>query len=105
MPTGRGGTTNDLGQYRVFGLAPGDYFVSATVRSFGSYMMEGQAEEPTSYAPTYFPGTANAADAQRLAVAVGQEANGIDFALLPVRTAKIAGVVTDSEGNPPTARW
>ncbi len=99
MPTGRGGTSNDLGQYRIFGLAPGDYFVSATMRSMGAYMIEGQADEPTSYAPTYYPGTANAADAQRLAVAVGQEANGIDFSLLPVRTAKIAGVVTDSEGK------
>ena len=100
MPTGRGGTTNDLGQYRIYGLPPGDYVVSATVRSMGSYMIEGQADEPTAYAATYYPGTANAADAQRLAVAVGQEANGIDFSLLSVRTAKIAGVVTDSEAKP-----
>ena len=66
----------------------------------GSYMMEGQAEQPTAYAPTYYPGTTSAADAQRLTVAVGQEANGIDFALMPVRTAKISGVVTNSEGKP-----
>ena len=25
-------TTNDLGQYRIYGLPPGDYFVSATLR-------------------------------------------------------------------------
>jgi hypothetical protein len=100
MASGRGGTTNDLGQYRIYGLPPGEYVVSSTVRSMGSFMMEGQADESTAYAPTYYPGTTSAADAQRLSVTVGQEANGIDFALLPVRTAKISGVVTTSEGKP-----
>jgi hypothetical protein len=28
--------TNDLGEYRVFGLAPGDYLVSARTRQFGA---------------------------------------------------------------------
>ena len=29
-PAGRIGQTNDLGQYRIYGLPPGDYYVSAT---------------------------------------------------------------------------
>src|SRR5687768_17577104 len=35
---GRTATTNDLGQYRIYGLPPGDYFVSATLRG-GQEMM------------------------------------------------------------------
>ena len=38
--SGRGSTTNDLGQFRLFGLPPGEYYVSATVRSFESMVMD-----------------------------------------------------------------
>ncbi|HMB80959.1 MAG TPA: carboxypeptidase-like regulatory domain-containing protein, partial [Vicinamibacterales bacterium] len=31
---GRGGSTNDLGEFRIYGLTPGQYFVSATLRNF-----------------------------------------------------------------------
>ena len=51
-------TTDDQGHYRLFGLPPGEYFVSATLRSGGP-----EAADPTGevsgYAATYFPGTPN----------------------------------------------
>jgi len=118
QPTGRMAQTNDLGQYRIYGLPPGDYYVSATLRAGDGMMMDmamaaavsgaGGAvaggpvgSSPNSgYAPTYFPGTTNSADAQRLTLAVGQEAQSTDFALLPVRLAKITGVVMGSDGKP-----
>lgn len=113
QPTGRTATTNDLGQFRVYGLSPGDYFVSATLpgdmMAVGMAMaatMGGVAGGPTGsnpnsgYAPTYFPGTSNGAEAQKISVAVGQEAQNTDFALLPVKLAKISGTVISSEGKP-----
>ncbi len=108
QPSGRTATTNDLGQFRIYGLAPGDYFVSATMRGGGDFgMLEiamaagPSASSPTSgYAPTYFPGTANAAEAQRIQLAVGQEAQNTEFALLPVRLVKITGTVVGSDGRP-----
>jgi protocatechuate 3,4-dioxygenase beta subunit len=116
QPSGRFGQTNDLGQYRIYGLAPGDYYVSATLPGAGGdfAMMDMMAARaaaagappmspraPTSgYAPTYFPGTANSAEAQRIPVAVGQEAQNTDFALLPVRLARISGTVINSDGKP-----
>ena len=104
VPTGRGGQTNDLGQYRIFGLPPGEYYVSGSVREAAMMSLEigltgGQANT-MSYAPTYYPGTQSVGDAQRLNVAVGQEASSVDFALLPVRTARMSGIAVDSEGKP-----
>jgi hypothetical protein len=96
MPAGRITQSNDIGVYRVFGLPPGEYIVSATLgsRDFGE-----QDQDASGYAPTYYPGTPNVAEAQRVAVAVGQEA-GADFQLVPARLSKISGTVTDSTGRP-----
>ena len=108
-PTGRGGQTNDLGQYRIFGLPPGEYYVSATLASGGMFvavsgtsvvMSSPGGEEPTAYAPTYYPGTANPAEASRVPVAIGQETGSVDFQLLPVRAARITGMVLTSAGRP-----
>ena len=104
--------TNDLGQFRLYGLTPGDYYVSATVRDavameMSMASMSGAASPPpgsqppaSGYAPTYFPGTPVAAEAQKVTVAVGQEAQGIDFALAPVRLTRISGTAITSQGKP-----
>ena len=108
VPAGRVGQTNDLGQYRMYGLPPGDYFVSATLRNSDTMMFDvmGPTGGPTGsnpgsgYAPTYYPGTPSAAEAQKVVVALGQEAQQTDFALLPVRLAKVSGMVISSDGKP-----
>jgi hypothetical protein len=72
VPASRPGQTNDLGQFRMYGLPPGDYYVSATLRNAEVMMfdMMGAQGGPTGstpasgYAPTYFPGTASPAEAQ-----------------------------------------
>ena len=89
--------TNDLGEYRLFGLMPGQYFVSATLRSnvFGP-----DSNERTAYAPTLYPGTGNPIEAQRLAVAPGQTIAGINMTLLPVTASRISGTVLDTRGQP-----
>jgi protocatechuate 3,4-dioxygenase beta subunit len=109
---GRTATTNDLGQYRIYGLPPGDYFVSATLRGSQEMMVMEMAvaairtsisepETPRSgYAPTYYPGTPNGNEAQKLTLAVGQEAQNADFGLVPVRLSKVSGTVIGSEGRP-----
>jgi len=113
--TGRTATTNDLGQYRIYGLPPGDYYVSATMRGTQEMVVTEMAamatvrtmspvtaaEGPTSgYAPTYFPGTPSGNEAQKLTLAIGQEAQNTDFGLVPVRLVKIRGSVISSEGRP-----
>lgn len=108
VPAGRMSQTNDLGQYRMYGLPPGDYFVSATLRNAETMLFDvmGATGGPTGsnpgsgYAPTYYPGTPSASDAQKVVVALGQEAQQTDFALLPVRLARVAGMVVTSDGKP-----
>jgi hypothetical protein len=94
MPAGGVSQSDDTGAFRVFGLMPGDYYLSATLRAL-------QVDDPndaTNYAPTYFPGTGSVTDAQRIPVSLGQEQSGINFALLPVRTVRVTGVAIDSMG-------
>ena len=110
-PTGRNGTTNDLGQFRIYGLPPGEYYVSATLRNVGSMMIDmlaggGAVAGPTGsnqasgYASTYYPSTPNPGEAQRVAVAVGQELSSVDIQLQPVKLAKVSGVAIGSDGKP-----
>jgi hypothetical protein len=89
--------TDDTGSYRLYGLSPGEYYVSGSLRGA---LLDTAADDGTSYAPTYYPGTGSVSEAQRVMVGTGEELPGINFALLPVRTVRISGVVIDSSGMP-----
>jgi hypothetical protein len=109
-PMGRASMTTDLGQFRLFGLPPGEYYVSVSVRTIDTMIMDmlggSSAGGPTGsntnsgYAPTYYPGTPNPGEAQRLTLAVGQELSSIDIQMQPVRLARIAGNAVSSDGKP-----
>jgi hypothetical protein len=108
VAAGRQGTTDDIGQYRIFGLMPGDYVVRATVRTaplaaavLGPAPAPGQpVEEPSGYPPTYFPGVTDIGQAQTVTVALGQELASISLSLSPARLARISGNAVDSQGHP-----
>jgi hypothetical protein len=111
--------TDDTGAFRLYGLAPGDYYVSASLGGFigalsggamggfaisavaGSVMEPIQARGPGSGSvPTYFPGTVTAAEAQRIRLGAGEETT-ISFGLQAVRASRISGTVLSAEGGPP----
>jgi len=94
-------TTDDQGQFRLFGLPPGEYIVSANFRGGGGEVTD-PAGEPSGYAPTYYPGTANVGESQRVRVDVGQEQSTINFALIATRLVRVTGTVIDSRGVPVT---
>jgi protocatechuate 3,4-dioxygenase beta subunit len=97
VPTGGMVTTNDLGEFRMFGISPGEYYVQATWRSQNP--MAATAES-TGYPPTFFPGTPNAAEAQRVTIGIGQQMDGVQMALRPSKSVRVKGTVTDSQGRP-----
>jgi hypothetical protein len=89
--------TDDTGAYRIFGLPPGEYYVAASLR-----MAPADSVVQTTYSPTYYPGTGELAQAQRIRVDLGTESTAI-FPLLPVRSVNVTGTVLTSSGSPANA--
>src|SRR3954447_349659 len=83
-----------MGEFRLFRIPPGQYYLVATWRSTNA-----GSEERTAYAPMYFPGTDNVAQAQRITLAVGQQLSDIVMALKPVRASRVSGSATSSDGG------
>ena len=54
IQNGRGGQTNDIGEFRIYGLSPGQYFVSATLRNFAG--MNVRYRRPLRLRPDVLPG-------------------------------------------------
>jgi carboxypeptidase family protein len=103
VPAGPPARTDDAGEFRLVGLAPGTYFVMANLRETWTFTENG-VQRVMGYAPTYFPGTASLTDARRVTVVVGQDAVNTNFALMPGRAANISGTALDSLGRPLASR-
>jgi protocatechuate 3,4-dioxygenase beta subunit len=91
--------TDDQGNFRLFGLPPGDYVISATNRSGNFTQPDVVNTEAEAYAPTYYPGTMNLAEAVRVTVRAGQQLLGANFALIEARLARVRGRVLNSRGE------
>ncbi|HXP87350.1 MAG TPA: carboxypeptidase-like regulatory domain-containing protein [Bryobacteraceae bacterium] len=91
-----GNSTNDLGEYRIYGIAPGRYFVSATYRAnqFGT-ALDRSATPDEDYAPTYYPGTFDISTAAEVSVTPGGQAR-VDLTLAKTRTARVSGRVINT---------
>jgi hypothetical protein len=118
-------TTDDRGAYRIYGLTPGEYVVvalphvaaapdtTATTDAQARWAMAPPREmagapvpsagRHVSYAPIFFPGTADVATASTVTVASGEERGGVGFPLHLVPTAVVAGTVIDEGGQPTSA--
>jgi protocatechuate 3,4-dioxygenase beta subunit len=88
--------TDDLGRYRLFGLESGEYIVSAAV---GQIDMRAPLVDLPGYGTTYFPGTPNPSEAQRILVGRSQDVPGIDFPIVRTRTVRVSGYAVDSRGE------
>ena len=110
MPANPGGmfniVTNDLGEFRVFGLMPGAYLLSADPDDGGFMSIQGGITPPGTtsgetegYATTYYPGTVSPDDAQPITVGIAEVANAT-FALSSARLAQVSGIVRNSAGAP-----
>ena len=106
--------TNAHGEYRIYGLLPGEYLIYINpARGFevGGSPAEVQwaaqpsgpappKSRPSGYAPTLFPGTADVSAAVPVAVGKSEERLGVDFAMQYVPMSRVTGVVTTSDGQP-----
>ena len=106
--------TDDRGEYRIWGLPPGSYFVNAVprVRSgpvavSASGLVGGVSARPDSnpvnYAPSYYPGVDSMQNAKPVNVGLEQQSLDINFDLAMVSVSRVAGLVTHPDGTPVAA--
>jgi hypothetical protein len=117
--------TNDLGEYRLFWLAPGRYFVSALHPNGGPYrpaysdagedaslwgtrmvfggpsltsVVTGRYNRttPPTYVPIFFPDTMDEHTATLIDVAAAADIDQVDITVSPVRLSSIRGTIVDS---------
>jgi protocatechuate 3,4-dioxygenase beta subunit len=101
-PSGSAGT-NDLGEYRIFGLAPGRYYLSATYNQGDNQptLRERSAKPPPAeaYVPTYYPSGIEIATAAAVEVTPGAELRGMNIALSKTHTVRLRGHVNNQAGG------
>lgn len=99
-PGGRASSTNDLGEFRVYGLPPGQYYVQGTFRNVQPVnTAPGAIVNRDGYAPTFFPGVPDTTGASRITIRAGQTVSDVAFALVPVKTTRVSGTAMDSHGK------
>jgi hypothetical protein len=94
--------TNDQGQYRLYGVPPGQYIVMASLADQPA--AQTSVVLPPGYAPTYAPDTPNASAARRVTVGLSEQVDDINITLAQTATARVSGMVIDSLGKPVKAR-
>jgi len=118
---GRTTPLNDRGEFRAFGLRPGEYVIAcdpkvgwtdvrmATTAEWawahlpGDQALRSPSPVPGStwgYASVYYPGTTDLSAASTIAVDAGEERQGVDFSIELTPTATASGVITDGNGAP-----
>ncbi len=92
-------STNDLGEFRIFGLRPGRYFVEASpesggYRSIGKVSLRHQTFDPTGgYVSVYYPNASDISQASLIHVKPGDEITGIDLMFVRTRSYKVRGQI------------
>jgi hypothetical protein len=112
------GNTNDLGEYRVAGVAPGKYYLCAIYRGGRRFVMidnmamnvggapDAPAPEQQDYAPTFYPNATDISAASTLEMKPGQQLTDMNFRLTKIHTVHVRGRVvnnaTQSSSTGPT---
>jgi hypothetical protein len=115
--------TNSRGEYRVFGLPPGDYVLRAQPPSqsgqpdlrpttaaeleWARKAAAGSADLPppvaraVTYSASYYPGTNDALTATPITLGPAEERLGVDFAFQLMPTSTISGRIAGPDGQVP----
>ena len=103
-------STDDRGMYRIYGLAAGEYTISAQSpqRAVGPAVPEVRTftdgrvgAQPLASAIVFYPGTTDLAQARRFTLSAGEERAGIDLQMQYVPLATVSGVAPVAANGPP----
>jgi len=98
--------TNDRGEYRLFWMPPGKYYLSASPSQLSRLGVSGVPSSANNkYPRTYYPGSTDVNGGTEIDVPAGGELTGIDLRLAPQTTYRVRGRVIDSTTGqfPPNA--
>jgi hypothetical protein len=87
--------TDDRGQFRIYEVPPGNYYLMASLRAFGL-----NDENRNVYPPMYFPGVLDSAEAAKIRMTPGGELRGYDMTLLETVGYTVSGRVVSADGTP-----
>jgi hypothetical protein len=109
-------STDDLGEFRLFGLPPGTYYLvlnpsiasgtRITTNDEVRWAMQPPGGSPPTPAPIagytafYFPGTPDPASAQPIVLGPGEVRDGLEFRILFVPVSRVTGTVRRPDGAP-----
>ncbi len=102
--------TNDRGQYRIYDLVAGSYFLMADGRQLQAFRIHPevaaskQPAEQARFGARFYPGTDRISAASALALAPGKEIEGIDFHMSPILAATLKGRVIPPVELPPDSQ-
>jgi len=82
-------STDDRGEFRIPGLTPGTYVISASIPR----PVIGE-----SYATTYYPGTKNLSEAQRFKIGLNEQITA-SFSMTMTRQVRVTGQVRSARGE------
>ncbi len=83
--------TDDRGEFRLVGLPPGQYYLSAFDPAFAGV---GDAQGQLFYSPTFYPGVVFPDEATRITLDPGVASERVEFGLKIIRPARVAGSIT-----------
>jgi protocatechuate 3,4-dioxygenase beta subunit len=84
--------TDQAGEYRLPGLAPGKYYI----RAKPPHSLKAKLGSDKAYVPLYYPAVSDQARSVALVLRAGEDLAGIDMNFVPVHTVHIRGRVVDA---------
>lgn len=81
--------------------SPGAQQLMSRAMELQQQLTATEQEQPTAYAPVYYPGTTSPSSATAVTLGLGEERASVDFMLQLVPTAKVEGAVAGPEATLP----
>ena len=103
--------SNDLGEFRLFGLSPGRYLISAEPdtwnRVVGDREFSGADKSggERGYVKLYYPGVTDSGKASAITVKEGDEVASVDILMKQVTVYRVRGKVVNLLPKPSGRRW
>jgi 5-hydroxyisourate hydrolase-like protein (transthyretin family) len=107
-------STNDLGEYRLYWITPGAYYLAAgskdasNSRGYEAWyldrdLLDRHNSVPADYSYSYFSGVTDIDKAAMLDLQPGSQLNDVDFTVTAIGLYRVRGHVIDSRTNQPPA--